>query len=396
MASSTDMDTANDSAVALAPEDGRPGGDGYSEANIKVLEGVEGIRKRPSMYIGDTGARGLHHLVYEVVDNAIDEAMAGYGKLISVTIHADGSVSVADEGRGIPVGPHHQYPDQSTLEVVLTKIHAGGKFSKDTYKVSGGLHGVGVTAVNALSEWLKAEVHRDGKVWRQDFRQGEPRGPIREAGTAKGNGTIVTFLPDTEIFPDITFKYDTLENRLRELSYLNKGVRITLKDERGDEPRESAFLSTEGLVEYVAYLNRAQVALHPAALLTGRDDEKGVEVEVAFQYNDSFAENVVSYCNNINTIEGGTHLTGFRGALTRTMNNYAKANAPQGKKDLAITGEDFKEGLTAVVSVKVPEPSSRGRPRRSWATATSRGSSPRSSTTSSASSSSARPAPPRP
>ncbi len=332
----------------------------YSAANIKVLEGIEGIRKRPSMYVGDTAARGLHHLVYEVVDNSIDEAMAGFGRDITVSIHADGSVSVRDEGRGIPVEPHPQYPGQGTLEVVLTKIHAGGKFSKDTYKVSGGLHGVGITAVNALSEWLKADVHRDGKAWRQEFEKGEPVGPVREVGPAKGSGTLITFLPDATIFPDITFKYDTLENRLRELAYLNKGVRIKLNDERGDEPKHSEFFSTEGLAEFVTYLNRAQTALHPPALLTGRDEDKGVEVEVAFQYNDSFGENTVSYCNNINTIEGGTHLTGFRGALTRTMNNYAKANASQSKKDLAITGEDFKEGLTAVVSVKVPEPQFEG------------------------------------
>ena len=353
---STETDTA------IEPDAARMNGDGndYSEANIRVLEGIEAIRKRPGMYIGDTTARGLHHLVYEVVDNSIDEAMAGFGRVIGVTIHNDGSATIRDEGRGIPVGPHPKFPDKGTLEIVLTKTHAGGKFAKDTYKVSGGLHGVGVTVVNALSEWLHAEVRREGKLWKQDYRQGEAVSPIRESGPAQGTGTAVTFLPDSEIFPDINFKYDTLENRLRELAFLNKGVRIRIDDERGEEPRSSEFFSTEGLAEFVSYLNRAQTALHPPALLCGSDDERGVEVEVAFQYNDSFAENVVSYCNNIHTIEGGTHLTGFRGALTRTMNNYAKGNAAQSKKDLAITGEDFKEGLTAIVSVKVPEPQFEG------------------------------------
>ena len=247
------------------------------------------------------------------------------------------------------------------MEIVLTKTHAGGKFAKDTYKVSGGLHGVGITVVNALSERLRAEVRRDGKLWRQDYTRGEPDGPVRESGPAQGTGTLINFLADTEIFPDITYKYDTLENRLRELAFLNRRVRIKLLDVRADGPRQSEFYSTEGLAEFVAYLNRAQSTLHPPAILLGRDEEKGVEVEVAFQYNDSFAENVVSYCNNIHTIEGGTHLTGFRTALTRTMNTYAKAHAPSGnKKDLAITGDDFREGLTAVVSVKVPEPQFEG------------------------------------
>ena len=333
--------------------------DAYSEANIRVLEGIEAIRLRPGMYIGDTTLRGLHHLVYEVVDNSIDEALAGHCKNIQVTVHADGSASITDDGRGIPVGPHHQFTDQSTLEVVLTKPHAGGKFDHDTYKVSGGLHGVGVTVVNALSEWLQAEIHRDGKVWRQDYRQGEAQGPIRQAGTAKDTGTTIRFLPDIAIFPKIEFDYDILEKRIRELSFLNKGVRITLIDERGDEPKREEFYSEVGLAEFVAYLNRAQTPIHPPVVLSGRDDERGVEVDVALQYNESISETVVSYCNNIHTIEGGTHLTGFRTALTRTLNVYAKA-ATSKTKDLAITGEDFKEGLTAIVSVRVPDPQFEG------------------------------------
>ncbi len=332
----------------------------YTEANIRVLEGIEAIRLRPGMYIGDTTPRGLHHLVYEVVDNSIDEAMAGFANRLVVTIHADGSVSVEDDGRGIPVGPHPDFPEQSTLEVVLTKPHAGGKFDHQTYKVSGGLHGVGITVVNALSEWLQAEVRRDGQVWNQEYRRGEAQGPIRTIGAAKATGTKITFLPDSSIFADITFNYDKLQDRMRELSFLNKGVRIHIHDERGDEPRGEEFFSSQGLTEFVGYLNRAQSILHPAVILSGRDEERAIEVDVALQYNDSISENVVSYCNNIHTIEGGTHLTGFRAALTRTLNSYAKNHAPQNKKDLAITGEDFKEGLTAIVSVRVPEPQFEG------------------------------------
>ena len=339
-----------------------PGADGngdYSGKSIRVLEGIEAVRLRPSMYIGDTGARGLHHLVYEVVDNSIDEAMAGYCKNIRVTIHVDGSVSIEDDGRGIPVDVHPE-SGKSALEIVLTKVHAGGKFDHDTYKVSGGLHGVGITAVNALSEWLKAEVHRDGRVYRQEHRQGVPQGEVKEVGVSKTTGTKIQFLPDAEIFNTTHFEYDVLEKRLRELAFLNRGVRIVLRDERGDEPKVDEFFSARGLPEFVEYLNRAQSPLHPPVVLGGRDDERNVEVEVAVQYNDSLGENVVSFCNNIHTIEGGTHLTGFRGALTRTLNAYAKANVPQGKKDLSITGEDFREGLTSIVSVRVPDPQFEG------------------------------------
>ncbi len=343
---------AGNAAAAVA-------GDGsYTGANIRVLEGIEAVRKRPGMYIGDTTARGLHHLVYEVVDNAIDEAMAGYCRNIAVTIHADGSASIVDDGRGIPVDVHAS--GKSTLEIVLTKVHAGGKFDHDSYKVSGGLHGVGVTVVNALSEWLEAEVRRDGQVWRQQYEQGVAQGPVTAKGPAKTTGTTIRFLPDVAIFPNIEFSYDVLEKRLRELAFLNRGVRIRLADERGEEPRSGEFFSAEGLSEFVAFLNRAQTPFHPPVLFSGRDDERAVEVDVAMQYNDSISEMVVSYCNNINTIEGGTHLTGFRAALTRTLNQYAKAAAPASKKDLTITGEDFKEGLTAIVSVRVPDPQFEG------------------------------------
>jgi DNA gyrase subunit B len=339
--------------------DGAAGSSAYTGASIRVLEGIEAVRKRPGMYIGDTTTRGLHHLVYEVVDNSIDEAMAGYCRHIHVTLHTDGWVSVVDDGRGIPVDIHAD-SGKSALEIVLTKVHAGGKFDHDTYKVSGGLHGVGVTVVNALSEWLEAEVRRDGQVWQQDYEQGKPSGPVRALGPAKATGTTIRFLPDATIFPRIDFDYDTLEKRLRELAFLNKGVRIRLTDERGDEPKDAEFFSSEGLSEFVGYLNRAQMPLHPPVVFWGRDDERAVEVEVAMQYNDSISEMVVSYCNNINTVEGGTHLTGFRAALTRTLNQYAKTAAPAKSKDLTITGEDFKEGLTAIISVRVPDPQFEG------------------------------------
>ncbi len=354
-----DLSKTETTAVETEPQE-RSGAlpSDYTGANIRVLEGIEAVRLRPGMYIGDTTLRGLHHLVYEVVDNSIDEAMAGYCKHVHVTVHADGSVSIVDDGRGIPVDAHES--GTSTLEVVLTKVHAGGKFDHDTYKVSGGLHGVGVTVVNALSEWLEAEVHRDGKVWKQDYRQGVAQGPIRETGPAKKTGTKITFLPDVEIFSSIDFDHDVLEKRLRELAYLNRGIAIRLTDERGDEVRDQEFFSSGGLGEFVAYLNRAQSVIHAPVVLSGRDEDRAVEVEVALQYNESYSEMVVSYCNNINTVEGGTHLTGFRTALTRTLNNYAKSAAPARNKDLSITGEDFKEGLTAIVSVRVPDPQFEG------------------------------------
>ena len=354
---SFDRSNASDLKLEVADEtdnDQRTHGS-YTGANIRVLEGIEAIRLRPAMYIGDTSQHGLHHLVNEVVDNSIDEAMAGFGQLIQVSIHVDESISVSDEGRGIPVDIHAD-SGKSALEVVMTKVHAGGKFDHHTYKVSGGLHGVGVTAVNALSEWLEAEIRRDGNLWRQEFEKGEPTSPVHVVGLTKTTGTKITFLPDATIFPGLSFDADILEKRLRELAFLNKGVRIRLTDERGPEPRDVEFLSTEGLSEFVAYLNRAQTALHPPIILAGRDEERAVAVEVALQYNDSISEIVVSYCNNINTIEGGTHLTGFRTALTRTLNQYGKTASSAKTRDLAITGEDFKEGLTAIISVQVPDP----------------------------------------
>ena len=311
------------------------------------------------MYIGDTGVRGLHHLVYEVVDNSIDEAMAGYCRHIHVTLHTDGSVSVVDDGRGIPVDIHAD-TGKNALEVVLTKVHAGGKFDHDTYKVSGGLHGVGVTVVNALSEWLEAEIRRDGLLWHQHYEYGKPGGPVRTLGAAKATGTTIRFLPDGSIFSRTVFDYDTLEKRLRELAFLNKGIRIRLTDERGAEPRDTDFYSSEGLSEFVTYLNRAQKALHAPIVFAGQDIERAVEVDVALQYNESISEMVVSYCNNINTIEGGAHLTGFRAALTRTLNVYSKAASSGRTKDLTITGEDFKEGLTAIINVRVPDPQFEG------------------------------------
>ena len=331
----------------------------YTGASIRVLEGIEAVRLRPGMYIGDTTARGLHHLVYEVVDNSIDEAMAGYCRNIHVTLHTDGSVSVIDDGRGIPVDKHAD-SGLSALEVVLTKVHAGGKFDHDTYKVSGGLHGVGVTVVNALSEWLEAEVRRDGQIWRQEYRKGQPEGSVTPKGPTKTSGTTIRFLPDGEIFPKIEFDFDVLEKRLRELAFLNKGIRIRLTDERMDEPRNVEFFSSEGLSEFVVFLNRAQTVLHQPIVFSGRDEERAVEVEIALQYNDSISEMVVSYCNNINTVEGGTHLTGFRTALTRTLNQYAKAASSAKTKDLTILGEDFKEGLTAIINVRVPDPQFEG------------------------------------
>ena len=350
------MSTASDSdnSVPNVPAE-------YNASSIRRLEGIEAIRLRPGMYIGDTTLRGLHHLIYEVIDNSIDEAMAGHCSEISVVIHADGSVSIRDNGRGIPVDVHAD-TGTSALEVVLTTPHAGGKFDHTTYKVSGGLHGVGVTVVNALSEWLEAEVHRGGQIWRQDYRQGVVQGPIRNSGPTPRKGTIIRFLPDNSIFPVIVFEYDILERRLRELAYLNPGVKISLADERqADAPREETFFSEEGLAGFVAWLNRAESVLHPPIRFLGRDDDRGVEVEVSMQYNDSIRENVTSYCNNIHTHEGGTHLTGFRTALTRSFNAYIKEHQASSRtKDLEITGDDFREGLTAIVAVRVPDPQFEG------------------------------------
>ncbi len=335
----------------------------YSASNIQVLEGLEAVRKRPAMYIGDIGEKGLHHLVYEVVDNSIDEALAGFCTHIEVTINEDNSITVRDNGRGIPTD-FHEKEGKSALEVVLTVLHAGGKFDKGSYKVSGGLHGVGVSCVNALSTLLIAEIHRDGKIFRQTYSKGTPTSEVEIVGTCTDRGTIITFKPDASIFTHTTeYKYDILANRLRELAFLNKGIRLTLTDKRQKDEEGNflceRFYSEEGLKEFVKYLDATRG--EPITSIIYLDTEKnGVPVEVAMQYNDSFSENVHSYVNNINTIEGGTHLTGFRRALTRTLKKYADDSGMLAKLKFDINGDDFREGLTAVVSVKVAEPQFEG------------------------------------
>jgi len=335
---------------------------GYSANSITVLEGLEAVRKRPAMYIGDIGVKGLHHLVYEVVDNSIDEALAGHCDTIDVTILEDNSISVKDNGRGIPVD-HHEKEGKSALEVVMTVLHAGGKFDKDSYKVSGGLHGVGVSCVNALSTYLKAEVHRDGKVYQQEYSIGVPKGGLVELGTTDVTGTIVTFTPDGSIFTTTEYKYSILSNRLRELSFLNKGITITLTDKRevneSGEYKSEVFHSESGLEEFVRFIDetREKLTENIIHITTEKND---VPVELAIQYNTSFSENVYSYVNNINTIEGGTHLTGFRRGLTRTLKTWAEKSGMLSKLKFDINGDDFREGLTAVISVKVQEPQFEG------------------------------------
>ncbi len=336
----------------------------YSASNIQVLEGLEAVRKRPAMYIGDIGEKGLHHLVYEVVDNSIDEALAGYCSDIDVIINEDDSVTVRDNGRGIPVGMHEK-EGKSALEVVLTVLHAGGKFDKGSYKVSGGLHGVGVSCVNALSIQLIAEIHRDGKIYRQTYSKGAPISPVEIVGECSDRGTIVTFRPDPEIFTHTTeYKYEILASRLRELAFLNKGIRLSLTDKRSKDEEGNAiferFHSDEGLKEFVKYLDATRGTPIIDQIIYLDTEKSGVPVEVAMQYNDSFSENVHSYVNNINTIEGGTHLTGFRRALTRTLKKYADDSGMLAKLKFDINGDDFREGLTAVVSVKVAEPQFEG------------------------------------
>ena len=340
------------------------GEEDYSASNIQVLEGLEAVRKRPAMYIGDIGEKGLHHLVYEVVDNSIDEALAGHCNDIYVTINEDNSITVKDNGRGIPTD-FHEKEGKSALEVVLTVLHAGGKFDKGSYKVSGGLHGVGVSCVNALSNILIAEIHRGGKIYKQTYSKGFPTSQVEVVGDCDDRGTIITFKPDETIFTlTTTYRYETLENRLRELAFLNKGIRLTLTDKRVvDEegtPKSETFYSENGLQEFVKYLdtNRGEPIIESIIYLD--TESKGVPVEVAMQYNNSFSENVHSYVNNINTIEGGTHLTGFRRALTRTLKKYAEESGMLSKLKFEISGDDFREGLTAVVSVKVSEPQFEG------------------------------------
>lgn len=347
----------------LELEKGKTNGENsYSADNIQVLEGLEAVRKRPSMYIGDTGERGLHHLVYEVVDNSIDEALAGFCSKIQVFINEDNSITVKDDGRGIPVD-FHEKEGKSALEVVMTVLHAGGKFNKDTYKVSGGLHGVGVSCVNALSSKLIATVYRDNKIYRQEYSIGKPLTDIQEIGTTELNGTEITFVPDTSIFNTTEYNFEILETRMRELSYLNKGIKIAITDKRdkdeNNEFKKTEFHSEEGLKEFVEFLdqNREKLIEETIHISTEKND---VPVEIALVYNTSFTENLHAYVNNINTHEGGTHLTGFRRGLTRTLKNYAEESGMLQKLKFTISGDDFREGLTGVISVKVAEPQFEG------------------------------------
>ncbi|MDR1336175.1 MAG: DNA topoisomerase (ATP-hydrolyzing) subunit B [Tannerella sp.] len=336
--------------------------DEYSSKNIQVLEGLEAVRKRPAMYIGDTGEKGLHHLVYEVVDNSIDEALAGYCSNIDVVINEDNSIKVTDDGRGIPVD-YHEKEGKSALEVVLTVLHAGGKFDKGTYKVSGGLHGVGVSCVNALSSLLKAEVHRNGKIYMQEFSIGKPVGDIRETGTSDRTGTTILFKPDTAIFTVTEYKYDILANRLRELAFLNAGIRLSLTDRRvikdDGSYKTELFHSDEGLKEFVRYIDRTKESLiHDVIHII--TEKQSIPVEVAMTYNTSYNESVFSFVNDIHTIEGGTHLAGFRRGLTRTLKKYAEDSKLLERAKVEIQGDDFREGLTAVISIKVAEPQFEG------------------------------------
>ncbi|EAQ80721.1 DNA gyrase subunit B [Blastopirellula marina] len=332
----------------------------YGAGDLEHLSDLEHVRERPSMYIGDRGARGFHHLVYEVVDNSIDEAMAEFASAITVTIHNDNSVTVEDDGRGIPVELHPQLTEQvgrdvSTLEGVMTVLKFGGKFSKGAYQTSGGLHGVGVTVVNFLSEWCEVEVHRDGSIWQQEYQRGVPQGPIRKGGATKKRGTKTSFKPDSQIFNVSKFNYDTLYKRLQELAFLNRGVKIIFKDERNDEGGE--FQYERGIVEYVEHLNRASTALH-SEVISLEGISEGVGFDIALQYSEEYTENLHSFVNNINTHEGGTHVSGFKTAMTRTLNNYAKKESLL--KDLTLAGDDFREGLTCVISLRVPNPQFEG------------------------------------
>ena len=328
----------------------------YTADSIKVLEGLEAVRKRPAMYIGSTGSVGLHHLVYEIVDNSVDEAMAGFCRIIDVVIHVDNSITVIDDGRGIPTAMH-SVQKRSAAEVALTVLHAGGKFDSDVYKVSGGLHGVGVSVVNALSEWLDLEIKQNGKVFQQRYERGAPQSPLAVTGTTGSTGTKITFKPDFEIFEDRDYSYDILSQRFRELAFLNRGLRISIADERSGN--KQAFFYEGGIVSFIEYLNKNKTALHPAPIYLARERE-GVFVEIALQYNDSYVEQVFTFANNINTQEGGTHLVGFKAALTRTVNAYAVASGLLKNGADALSGEDVREGLTAVVSVRLPNPQFEG------------------------------------
>jgi DNA gyrase subunit B len=337
-------------AISAAP------GGGYDATKIQVLKGLEGVRKRPSMYVGSTSARGLHHLVYEVVDNSIDEAMAGYCTRVEVTVHAEGGVTVSDNGRGIPVDMHAT-ENRPALEVVMTTLHSGGKFDEQAYKVSGGLHGVGVSVVNALSEWLVATVNRGGKIYRQKYVRGEAAGAMEVIGDTDKTGTTISFSPDPEIFQERDFDYDVLHHRLRELAFLNKGLEVVFKDERSDKKDEMCFQG--GISSFVNFLNENKNVLHPRPITIEKEREQ-VMVEVAMQYNDSYSENISSFVNNINTLEGGTHLAGLKAALTRTINGYALKEGLLKKGTSVLSGEDVREGLTAVLSIKLPAPQFEG------------------------------------
>jgi DNA gyrase subunit B len=328
---------------------------GYDASHIQVLEGLEAVRRRPSMYVGSTDALGLHHLVYEVVDNSVDEALAGFCTEIDVSLHQDGSVTVKDDGRGIPVDIHPQF-DRPALEIVMTILHAGGKFDHESYSVSGGLHGVGVSVVNALSKYLEVEVWRNGKVYWQRYERGNVASELEVRGDSQHTGTTITFIPDPDIFEETEFNFDLLSSRLRELAFLNKGLKITIRDERSG--KENAFQYEGGIASFVEYLNKNKEALHSPPIHLS-SSKNGTSVEVALQYNSSYNENIFSYANNINTREGGTHLMGFRAALTKTVNEYAKANKLL-KTDDKLGGEDLREGLVAVVSVKLPDPQFEG------------------------------------
>ena len=331
-------------------------GNEYNASQIQVLEGLEAVRKRPSMYIGSTGPRGLHHLVYEIVDNSIDEALAGYCDKIEVVIHQDNSITVTDNGRGIPVEKHPQM-DISAVEVVLTILHAGGKFGGEGYKVSGGLHGVGASVVNALSEWLEVKIYRDGKIHQQRYERGKPVSPIKVIGNTRSTGTTTSFRPDALIFEEVVFDFEILAHRLRELSFLNKGLKITLKDLRRNE--EIVFLHNGGIVDFVKYLNKNKDVLHPKPIYLDGEKE-GTQVEVAIQYNDGYTENIYSFANNIHTTEGGTHEAGFKSALTRVMNDYARKYNLLKDNTANLSGEDIREGMTAIISIKAREPQFEG------------------------------------
>ncbi len=330
----------------------------YTAKQIQVLKGLEAVRKRPAMYIGSTDIHGVHHLIYEVVDNSVDEALAGHCSDIEVVIHEDLHVSVEDNGRGIPVDIH---PTQHrpAVEVVMTTLHAGGKFDRDSYKVSGGLHGVGVSVVNGLAEWLEVEIHRDGKRYTQRYERGVPANDLQELGATDRRGTVVSFLPDSEIFEKVDYQYETLAQRLRELAFLTKGLRIVFDDRRTTKPRRQVFQYEGGIVSFVKYIDTAKTVLTPQPIFI-QAEKDGVQVEVALQYTDGYAENVFSFANNINTIEGGTHLVGFKAALTRTINNYASSANLFKKERVTLGGDDVREGLTAVVSVKLAEPQFEG------------------------------------